>query len=581
MHFSKRSLGALALAVSVGKVSAFQTHTRSESGPRHIAAFISKDKIQQSIVRKSNISGVSTFQMSISAENAEVKTPLEEISPSYKELVSKLQTITQLRRCSAVLDYDRMVLMPSSDDAAASRGAQQSALASIIHEKATDSSISGLIEKVHNDLMSADINSSQFEDERRVLELTKISFEKNERIPAELEAKRAALGSSAYTAWVKARSASDFSMFAPTLKECFDTAKAIANYHRGGDTSVPLYTQMLDEFEMGMKAERIDDIFGEIQQALVPLISKVLASESPPSMDALHGTFDIEKQKDVNKEIITKMGFDIDSGRIDESVHPFTMSFSPSDVRITSRFSTDEWYQGLAATIHEGGHAMYEQNIGGSCLDIDSYLSMGAHESQSLFWERHIGMTKEFCKWTSAKLGSALSGEGSDFDYSADDIYGAINAVSPSEIRVEADELTYPLHVILRYNIEKDVVEGRMEVDDIPQRWNEAMKSMLDVEITDDAKGCLQDVHWSGLAIGYFPTYLIGSATAAQLAYYCEKDVPNFHDDIANGEFENIKNWLTEKVHKHGRRYESLDAMLEDQLGEPLNPSYLINYLTS
>jgi len=161
---------------------------------------------------------------------------------------------------------------------------------------------------------------------------------------------------------------------------------------------------MLDEFEMGMKAERIDAIFAEIEEALVPLIAKVLKSTSGPSTDALRGTFDIDEQKQINEEIVTTMGFDMEHGRADVSIHPFTMAFGPNDVRITSRYSTDEWYQGMAASIHEAGHAMYEQNVGDSCLDIDSFLSMGAHESQSLFWERHIGISKEFCKWISEKM---------------------------------------------------------------------------------------------------------------------------------------------------------------------------------
>lgn len=516
--------------------------------------------------------------MSTAADVDVVLTTLEDVSPSYKKLTSMLKTVTQLRRASAVLDYDRMVLMPSSDGAAAARGAQQSALAAVIHEKATDSSIPILIAEAEADIAQATNNGNeeQFKHELRVLELTKQTFQKNDRIPAHLEAKRAALSSSAYGAWVKARTASDFSLFSPVLKECFDTAKEVAICHRGDDTSIPLYTQMLDEFEMGMKAERIDAIFAEIEEALVPLIAKVLKSTSGPSTDALRGTFDIDEQKQINEEIVTTMGFDMEHGRADVSIHPFTMAFGPNDVRITSRYSTDEWYQGMAASIHEAGHAMYEQNVGDSCLDIDSFLSMGAHESQSLFWERHIGMSKEFCKWISEKMPATVRES-----YSSEDIYGAINAVSQTEIRVEADELTYPLHVILRYNIERDVVKGNIEVDDIPQKWNELMKSMLDVEVTDEAKGCLQDVHWSALAIGYFPTYLIGSATAAQLAYYCEKDLPTFRSDIENGDFTKIKAWLGEKVHSHGRRYQSLDAMLEEQLGEKLNPKYFIDYLTN
>lgn len=445
--------------------------------------------------------GSSKLQMSTTAD---AKT-LQEKSPAYKELCEKLESITQLKRVSAVLDYDRMVLMPTSEDAAAARGAQQAVLASIIHEKSTDAKIGSLIQSALNDIEAS--SEEEHKEELRILALTKKSFEKNIKIPAELEAKRAKLQSAAYTAWVKARTASDFSLFESTLKECFDTAKEVAECTRANE-SVPLYTQMLDEFECGMEASRIDDIFSEIETALVPLIKKVLSSSSPPSTDVLNGEFPIDVQKKINEEIVTQMGFDLEHGRVDESVHPFTMSFGPSDVRITSRYSTSEWYQGLAASIHEAGHAMYEQNVKDSGLEIDSYLSMGTHESQSLFWERHIGMSKEFCKVIADKMNASMPNAQ---HMTCENIYGAINSVSKSEIRVEADELTYPLHVILRYNIERDVVEGKLDVKDIPTKWNELMKTMLDVEIEDDAKGCLQDVHWSGLAIGYFPTYLLGA----------------------------------------------------------------------
>jgi carboxypeptidase Taq len=258
------------------------------------------------------------------------------------------------------------------------------------------------------------------------------------------------------------------------------------------------------------------------------------------------------------------------------SVHPFTTSFGSADVRITSRFSDKEWYQGLAGTIHEGGHAMYEQNLGSSGLEIDEFLSMGTHESQSLFWERHVGLSRPFWNYATPLLQKAFG----EFSFSSEEVYGAVNAVTPSLIRVEADELTYPLHVILRYQLERDVVEGRLDVSDIPQRWKDSMKELLNVDVPNDTNGCLQDVHWSGLAIGYFPTYLIGSATAAQLAHYCRKDIPDFDEKVEGGEFAEIKEWLTSKIHRHGRRYKSLDELLQAQVGEPLNPKYFIQYLT-
>jgi len=220
--------------------------------------------------------------------------------------------------------------------------------------------------------------------------------------------------------------------------------------------------------------------------------------------------------------------------------------------------------------------AIYEQNLKSSALSIDTPLSMGAHESQSLFWERHIGLSKSFWKFAAPLLQTEFE----NFGYTPQEIYEAVNAVTPSLIRVEADELTYPLHVILRYRIETEVIEGDLDASDIPRVWKDEMRSLLNVNVPTDTEGCLQDVHWSAFAFGYFPTYLIGAATAAQLEYYCRKEFPDLDERIERGEFADIKAWLTDKIHRHGKRYPSLDAMLKDQLGEELNPTYFIDYLT-
>lgn len=247
--------------------------------------------------------------------------------------------------------------MPQADECSSERGSQLAALAEVIHEKATDSKIGELIEKALKDLEES---SAPYIEEKSILELSRKAFVKNERIPTELASRKAKLSSEAYGTWTKARAASDFSMFEPFLQKCFDIAMEVAEAQRD-DKNTPVYTQMLDEFETGMAASRIDTIFEEIQAALVPLISKVLSSSTIPSTAALNGMFDIKKQQEMNEEIVTQIGFDKKFGRIDVSVHPFTTSFSPRDVRITSRFSENEWYQGLAGSVHEAGHAMYEQ----------------------------------------------------------------------------------------------------------------------------------------------------------------------------------------------------------------------------
>jgi carboxypeptidase Taq len=275
------------------------------------------------------------------------------VSPSYEELVEKLKTITHLQRASAVLGYDQLVFMPQADQTSAERGAQLAALASIIHEQSTSPKLLELIDQSIEDLQATP-NKENFKEEARILELERKSFVETNRVPAKLAKKAAELSSAAYAAWAKARKASDFAAFSPVLQDCFDTAMSIADAKRGDDKTKPLYTQMLDEFEMGMPQQRMDDVFQQVQQALVPLIAKVLDSKTPPSTKPLEGTFPLDKQKELSQKIVTSIGFNQEIGRIDVSVHPFTTSFSPSDVRITSRFSEQEWYQGLAGTVHEG-----------------------------------------------------------------------------------------------------------------------------------------------------------------------------------------------------------------------------------
>lgn len=518
---------------------------------------------------KAAVARMSTAPVVVVVENDHIKR-----STSYQELLVKLRQITHLQHSQAVLNYDQLVFMP--EGATEARGAQLAALAEILHEKSTSTKLQDLIVAAEQELNDT---SAETAEQRLVVQLAREEFEKQQRIPAALQAKRAMLSTTAYAAWAQARAANDFAKFCPVLTECFETAKETALAVRGVGTEKSLYTVMLDEFERGMPVERIDFIFDEIEAALVPLLKRVLASPDQPSTACLttNGPFAVDNQQELSRRIVTALGFDEQNGRIDVSVHPFTTSFGPTDVRITSRFKEGEWYQGLAGSIHEAGHAIYEQNLGNSGTSADTFLSMGCHESQSLFWERHVSLSRPFWKWAAPLLKDALGGE---VDVDPGQVYEAVNAVSPGLIRVTADELTYPLHVILRYKIERDVVDGKLSVIDIPDQWNAAMKEMLGVAVRSDAEGCLQDVHWSGLAIGYFPTYLLGSATAAQLAHYCKVDVPDFDVQVEQGEFAEIKQWLTDKVHRHGRRYRSLDALLEDQLGEKLNPKYFINYLT-
>ncbi|CAB9518470.1 Carboxypeptidase [Seminavis robusta] len=492
-------------------------------------------------------------------------------SDAYEELVSYLQDITHLSRASAVLGYDQMVFMPQTDQASKARGQQSAALAAVIHDKSTSQQLGQLLEQAAKATTSA--------EQERVLALATKAYQKKINIPTALASQQASLSAEAYNTWAKARADKDYSQFQDIFGDCIQVAKEVAEVVQTPEekeAKKSLYATMLDEFETGMDPVRMDELFAEIQQALVPLIDKVLGDNAtPPDTSYLSGQFDVPAQEALSKQIVRQIGFDDTNGRMDVSVHPFSSGISKHDVRITTRFREDEWYQGLAGSMHEAGHAMYEQNLGDSGLPVDSALSMGMHESQSLFWERHVGLSKPF--W---QFAAPLVNENLGMDATSAQLYGAVNHASRSLIRVEADELTYPLHVILRYRLEREFVEGRLDVKDIPTEWNKSMQELLNVDVPDDAMGCLQDVHWSMMAYGYFPTYLLGAATAAQWAHYCQQDIPDFDDRVAAGEFDEIKAWMIEKVHQHGSRYTSLDEHLQAQVGEPLNPKYFIDYLT-
>ncbi|GMH51852.1 hypothetical protein TrST_g8724 [Triparma strigata] len=495
-------------------------------------------------------------------------------SSSYEELVSEFSVHKQLERISALMHWDSMVMMPQTDANHHERGLQSAALAGVIHEKATSSRLGELIEAVDVDALD-DASKVNYKL------MSKIYREKT-LIPESVAKEQAELSNSAYLAWTKARDSSDFSKFAPALTKCFEMSKTIASLKLGSNPdNISLYDKMLDDYEKGMPNHRITEIFDTVEEALVPLIDEVLASPHAPSTSCLSppagSTFPLSSQSSLNFHILDSLGF---TGRSDVSVHPFTTSFSPSDVRLTSRFSPTEWYQGLAGSIHESGHALYESNLPSSPTPINSPLSMGVHESQSLFYERHVGLSLPFYARFLPNITANLNLR----SYSSTEIHGAVNSVKRSSIRVEADELTYPLHVILRTRIERQIIDGDVEVADVvnsvPELWNYEMKRLLKIDIKDDAEGCLQDVHWSGLAFGYFPTYLISAIAAAQLEYYIRKDM-DFEDVILNGEFSKIEEWMKEKIHRHGSYYGSLDEMFEAEFGERLNEMYYIDYLTN
>ena len=411
---------------------------------------------------------------------------------------------------------------------------------------------------------------------KRTFEVVKKEYGMSKNIPAEEYKAYVILTSKAESVWEEAKEKSDFTLFMPYLKEIVETTKRFITYW-GIKENNP-YNTLLDEYEPGMTTEILDQVFGELRNKIVPLAKKIANSSHQPDTSFLFKEFPKEKQKQFSLEILKQLGYDFDAGRLDETVHPFATGLNRGDVRITTKYDEHDFRSAVFGTIHECGHALYEQNISADLegLPISSGTSMGIHESQSLFYENFVGRNEKFWEHNYSSL--QVHAPEQFGHVSVNNFLAAINESKSSLIRIEADELTYPLHIMIRYEIEKGLFNGEMKVEDLPQIWNDKYEEYLGVRPTNDAEGILQDVHWSGGAFGYFPSYALGYMYASQLKVAMLKDIPNFDELCASGNLQPVKNWLTEKVHRHGSMKKPLE-ILQEATGEGLNASYLADYL--
>jgi len=411
---------------------------------------------------------------------------------------------------------------------------------------------------------------------KRLLEVVKKDYDMNKKIPAEEYKAYVILTSKSESVWEEAKEKSDFSMLMPYLKEIVETTKRFVSYWGIKDNNP--YNTLLDEYEPGMTTEILDNVFGELRNKIVPLAKKIAESPNQPETAFLFKTFPKEKQKQFSLDILKQLGYDFDAGRLDQTVHPFATALNRGDVRITTKYDERDFRSAVFGTIHECGHALYEQNIASELdgLPLSSGTSMGIHESQSLFYENFIGRNEKFWEHNYVNL-QAYAPE--QFGHiPVEEFLAAINESKSSLIRIEADELTYPLHIMIRYEIEKGLFNGDMLVEDLPQIWNDKYEEYLGIRPSNDAEGILQDVHWAGGSFGYFPSYALGYMYAAQLKAALLKDLPNFDDLCSIGDLEPIKNWLIENVHRHGSMKKPLE-LLQEATGEGLNATYLAEYL--
>ncbi len=486
-------------------------------------------------------------------------------------LKRRMAETSALNNAAAVLGWDQQTYMPTGGGAA--RADQLTALSKVIHQIATGRETETLMEAAEREAKDLDPD----DDDAAYLRVARRDFDRAAKMPEELVARIARVTTLGYEAWHEARAASDYGKFAPWLEQILDLSRETAQL-RGYKESI--YDALLDEYEPGMTAADVKSMFEAIKPASVALV-KAVAALGPDAVDdsVLKRDFDEARQEAFGKAVVSALGFDWTRGRQDRAVHPFCTSFTRGDVRITTRFERNFLPAALFGSMHETGHALYEQGVAarydGNVLGGGT--SLGVHESQSRLWENLVGRSRPFWQAFYPDLQQVFPEQlGS---VAPSDWYRAINKVAPSLIRVEADEVTYNLHILLRFEMEMALLEGTLSVADAPQAWNAKTEEYLGLTPPDDAQGILQDVHWSGGGIGYFPTYSVGNLLSVQL-FEAANDAlgGEINAQIARREFGPLLGWLQENIYQYGRKHDP-KALVQRVTGRPLDPAPYLRYL--
>jgi carboxypeptidase Taq len=493
------------------------------------------------------------------------------VTKTYEELKSRLATIHDVRMSRAILGWDQHTKMPPRGGEL--RAEQLGTLDRIGHELFIDDETGRLLEELRGYEETLEPDS----DEACLIRVTRRDYDKAKRLPPELRAEMTRAGAIALPAWVEAREKSDFSIFLPYLERNLELQhQYIECFKDMGFASD--YDVLLDDFDEGMTADTVRTVFDELKRELIPLIAEIEERSDRATDSSLHAEFPIEKQREFALQMVGRFGFDSESWRLDPTVHPFAMSAGTKDIRITTRYDETDLSVSLFATIHEFGHGFYESNVDEALerTPLASVTSMSLHESQSRMWENLVGRGLPAWRFFYPQLQEAFPSQFGNVEL--DEYYGAINKVQPSLIRVEADEATYNLHIILRFEIEQEILSGELPLKDLPEVWDARMKEYLGVDVPDDAHGVLQDIHWSGGAIGYFPTYALGNVVSVQLWDKARAEIPDLDSQFERGEFGDLAGWLRENLHRHGRKFNSKE-MLERIVAGPMDPGPYLRYL--
>jgi len=485
---------------------------------------------------------------------------------ALEELKKEFTEITRLNHIRSLLGWDEMVNLPKGSFGA--RGEQNALMSKIAHERLISDKIGKLIKEAEKTTDLNLVDSATLREAKR-------DYEQEVKLPTELVEEISKTSSLGYVKWVEAREKNDFSIFQPVLEKLVGLQIQVAEKL---DTHPDPYSTLIDLYEPGATYDWIANIFSKSKQNLNRIIKKLDASNDKPDFSILTQKWNVDKQWDFSIEVIKGLNYDFNKGRQDKSVHPFTTSLSSSDTRFTTRIDEDFISTCMFGSIHECGHALYDMGFMEQIHDsvLANGCSMGIHESQSRMWENMVGRSMEFWKYFYPKLKTSFPNNLKD--KSIEDFYRSINTVQPSLIRVEADEVTYGMHIILRFELEREIIEGNIQVSELPELWNEKMENLLGVTPPTNSDGVLQDIHWSGGSFGYFPTYFLGNLYGAQFYNTALKQHPNLPNEYEKGNFSNLLSFLRENIHQYGRIYQARD-LVKRVTGEDLNPDYFIKYL--
>jgi carboxypeptidase Taq len=483
---------------------------------------------------------------------------------AYLEYKERMQQVADFRYSAAVLQWDQETYMPVKGEEARAR--QLATLSQTAHERFTDPALGQLIRDLTE---QSGLSPQETKNVLRSLE----DYEKEKRLSPAFVRRLSETVSKSFQAWMAARAANDFSIFAPVLDQLIVLKREEAD--RKGYIEHP-YDALLHDYEKGSTVRWLDDLFARLIPSLQHILDKV---RNAPQVDNsfLHGYFPKEQQWAFGLSVLGRMGLDFEAARQDKSEHPFTTNFSSKDVRVTTRINEADFSSMTWSCIHEGGHALYEQGLPENQygLPLGEACSLSIHESQSRLWENNVGRGLPF--WESLWPILLEHFPGQFKEVSPTQFYRGINRVEPSLIRTESDELTYHFHIVVRYELEKRLMDNSLSTKDIPAFWNEHYKKYLGLDVPDDRRGCLQDVHWSHGSFGYFPTYTLGSLYAAQFNNAARASIPNLESQISSGQFQPLLGWLRENIHQFGRYYDSED-LCKKVTREPLNPEVFLDY---